>query len=275
MLFPRNLCLVRGGGDLATGVIYRLRRAGLPVGVLELDQPRVARRRAAYAEALYSGAIAVAGLTARRVPLEDLGGLVAPGAAEFVPVVVDPAGEAVARLRPDVLVDARMAKAALDTRLEQAPLVVGLGPGFEAGVDCHAVVETNRGHDLGRVLWQGSAQPDTGRPEAVLGLEKERVLRAPVNGRLQAQKAIGDFVLPGELIAVVDGQPILAPFGGVLRGLVHDGLGVTANEKVGDLDPRGRREACFTISDKSLAVGGGVVEAVLTWLETQNAKAGS
>lgn len=275
MLFPQYLCLVRGGGDLATGVIYRLRRAGLPVGVLELEQPRVVRRGAAYAEAMYSGEIAVAGLTARRVPLDDLGGLVAPGAVEFVPVVVDPAGQAVARLRPAVLVDGRMAKAALDTRLEQAPLVVGLGPGFEAGINCHAVVETNRGHDLGRVLWQGSAQPDTGKPEAVLGFEKERVLRAPVSGRLQARKAIGDLVLPGEQIAAVDGQPILAPFGGVLRGLVHDDLPVTANEKVGDLDPRGRREACFTISDKSLAVGGGVVEAVLTWLETQNAKAGS
>jgi xanthine dehydrogenase accessory factor len=131
-------------------------------------------------------------------------------------------------------------------------------------------VETNRGHDLGRAIWQGSAQPDTRTPEPVLGYDVDRVLRAPTAGRLHAHKEIGDIILQGDTIASVDGQAIVAPFGGVLRGLMYDGLTVAANEKVGDLDPRGRRENCFTLSDKSLAVGGGVLEAVLTWLNRRS-----
>lgn len=266
MLFPQTLCIVRGGGDLASGTIYRLRKAGFPMLVLELEQPRVVRRMAAFAEAIYAGETKVGGLIARRIALPDLSASLA--ASEFIPVVADAAGEALARLTPSVIVDARMAKKPLDTQPGQAPFVVGLGPGFEVGLHCHAVIETNRGPDLGRVIWQGSAQPDTGKPEVVLGREQERVLRAPVSGILTAHARIGDLLQPGELIATVDGQPIVAPFVGVLRGLIYDSLPVLANEKVGDLDPRGRQEACFTISDKSLAVGGGVVEAVLSWMQT-------
>ena len=268
MLFPHSLCIVRGGGDLATGVVYRLRRAGLPVLILELDRPRTVRRGAAFAEAMFVGEATVNGLLARRMTLPDLFDPLA-AASQFIPVLIDPEGEAIRRWRPAVVVDARLAKQPLDTTLTDAPFVVGLGPGFAAGAHCHAIIETNRGHDLGRVLWQGSALPDTGQPEAVLGFENERVLRAPQAGTLRAHKAIGDFVQYSDLIAEVGGQPVLAPFIGILRGLIYDGLVVAAHEKIGDIDPRGNHEACFTISDKALAVGGGVVEAVLTWMQNE------
>lgn len=266
MLFKDQLCIVRGGGDLASGVVYRLRRAGFPVGILELDQPRVVRRLAAYAEALFAGEASVGGLQARRVVLEEFIAALRGGGG-FVPVTADPDGLSLRGLRPAVLVDARMAKRNLDTRMEQAAMVVGLGPGLTAGLDCHAVVETNRGPDMGRVLWQGSAQADTGQPEAVQGYVNERVLRAPATGRFLAWRQIGDAVKKGDPLAEVDGRVISAPFDGVIRGLIHEGLDVSENEKVGDLDPRGRRELCYAISDKALAVGGGVVEAVLTWLD--------
>ncbi|MBM4424224.1 MAG: EF2563 family selenium-dependent molybdenum hydroxylase system protein [Chloroflexi bacterium] len=263
MTFANTLCIVRGGGDLATGVVHRLRCAGLRVIVLELEQPRVVRRMASLAQAMYSGQFAVGDLVAKRMTL--------PEAAEAtesdaIPVIADSVGASVPVLRPSIVVDARMAKAPLDTAIDAAPFVVGLGPGFTAGVHCHAVVETNRGHYLGHVIWQGSAQPNTGQPEAVMGVVGERVLRAPVSGVLQAHRQIGELVGQGEAIASVDGHTVCAPFGGALRGLLYDGLPVAAEEKIGDLDPRRRRDYCFTISDKALAVGGGVLEAVLVWL---------
>ncbi|MBI4771815.1 MAG: EF2563 family selenium-dependent molybdenum hydroxylase system protein [Chloroflexi bacterium] len=263
MLFPKTFCLIRGGGDLATGVAHRLHQSGFPVVVLELPQPRVVRRMASVAQAVFDGEFVIGDLRARRMELPDA----LPAAlAVDIPVLVDPGGETIAALRPSVLVDARLTKAPADSTLDAASLVVGLGPGFVVGQNCHAVVETNRGHDLGRVMWEGAAQPDTGRPESVLGFERERVLRAPAAGSLKAYAQIGDPLQTGDLIAMVDGQAITAPFPGVLRGLIHDGLPVAVREKIGDLDPRDQRRFCFTISDKSLAVGGGVVEAVLTWL---------
>jgi xanthine dehydrogenase accessory factor len=162
-----------------------------------------------------------------------------------------------------VLIDARMEKRNLGTRIDEAPLVIGLGPGFTAGVDCHAVVETNRGHDLGRVLWEGSAEPDTGEPGVMIGQGRSRVLRAPVAGHVHAHRSIGDTIHGGEIIATVEGQPVIAAFTGVLRGIVHASVRVEPGMKIGDLDPRCEVKACFTISDKSLAVGGGVLEAVL------------
>ncbi|MCC6474388.1 MAG: EF2563 family selenium-dependent molybdenum hydroxylase system protein [Burkholderiales bacterium] len=263
MLFPETLCVVRGGGDLATGVVHRLRCAGFPVLVLELDRPRVVRRMAAVAQAVYSGEIRIEGLVARRADALAP----APPRGAWVPVSVDPDGAAITRLRPAIVVDARMAKAPLDTRARAAGLVIGLGPGFAAGEHCHAVIETHRGHDLGRVLRAGTARPDTGLPEAVLGHRGERVLRAPADGVFRARTEIGDRVVEGAPIAEVEGVPIRAPFTGVVRGLLFDGLTVRSGEKVGDVDPRGEPRHCFSISDKALAVGGGVVEAVLTWLQ--------
>lgn len=254
------LILVRGGGDLGTGVAYRLHRAGFTVMVTDLAQPTCVRRAVAFAEAMYTGSITVEGVTAVRVDDPMLG--MAHVIMREIPVVVDDRS-VLERMRPPLVVDARLAKHNLGTRLHDAKLVIGLGPGFTAGLDCHAVVETNRGHHLGRVLWEGTAEADTGQPEPVRGFAGERVLRAPAAGVLMARLTIGDAVKAGDIVATVNGQPISAPFSGVLRGVVHDGLTVTAGMKVGDLDPRGVRENCFTISDKARAIGGGVLEAIL------------
>lgn len=253
-----SFILVRGGGDLATGVIHRLHQAGFRVLVAELPQPLCVRRAVAVAEAVYAGQITVEGVTARLVA-DPLAG-VAPGE---VPVVVDPDGAAIRQLRPAIVVDARLAKRPLDTRLTDAPLVIALGPGFLAGRDCHAVVETQRGHHLGRVYWQGGAAPDTGQPESVRGLGAERVLRAPRAGAFKAVKQIGDLIRAGDVVGDVAGAPVIARCDGVLRGVVHDGLTVSAGLKIGDIDPRGVRAYCFSISDKARAIGGGVLEAVL------------
>ncbi len=259
------LVLVRGGGDLATGVAHRLHRAGFTVMITELPRPLAVRRAVSFAEAVYAERITVEGVTARLAP--DPMVAVAKGGGAYtamdeIPVVVDADDRVLARMRPPIVVDARMAKRNLGTRLTDAKLVIGLGPGFTAGADCHAAVETNRGHNLGRVYWEGSAEPNTGKPEAVSGFVGERVLRAPREGTFAGQKQIGDAVKAGDTLARVDDEPIRAQFDGVVRGLLHDGLRVTAGMKVGDLDPRGVRENCFLISDKARAVGGGVLEAI-------------
>ena len=263
MLFTNLLTMIRGGGDLATGVAYRLFRAGFPVVVLELAHPMVIRRAVSFAQAIYAGEFHVDGVPARRVANATEASALARSGE--VAVLVDPPGDAVGALKPAILVDGRMIKANPgDTGMDQAPLVIALGPGYAAGVDCHAVIETNRGHDLGRVLWQGTAEPDTGVPGQVGTHRADRVLRAPAAGEVQGVVQIGDMVKAGQLIATVGGAPLLAPFEGVLRGLIHDGVSVPPGKKIGDVDPRGVRRHCFTISEKALAVGGGVVEAILS-----------
>lgn len=259
--FKHTLILVRGGGDLASGVIYRLHRAGFPVVVTELETPVFVRRAVCYGEAVYSGAITVDGVTACHAGSIDAAQLWLE--REAVPVLVDPAGASLTALQPAVVVDARMAKANLGTRLTDAPLVVALGPGFTAGVDCHAVIETNRGHNLGRVISTGAAEADTGEPGVMGGHTHSRVLRAPAAGYVQSHWAIGDTITAGQVIASVAGEVVTAAFTGVLRGLIHGQVWVEPGMKIGDLDPRAERSNCFTISDKSLAVGGGVLEAVL------------
>lgn len=259
------LVVVKGGGDLGTGTAYRLRRAGFPVVVLEQPAPTAIRRRVAFAQAVFDGATTVEGLTARLVlNVEQVPGVLANGE---VAVIVGQE-DALRCLCPTVLVDATLCKRDPTTRTTDAPFVVGLGPGFVVGIHAHAVVETQRGHRLGRVLWEGTAAPDTGEPGEIAGRSQARVLRAPVAGRLRGRKEIGDRVAEGEVIAYVDETPIHAPFDGVLRGLLADGLDVPEGMKVGDVDPRGVVEHCFTISDKALAVAGGVLEAVLTYLNT-------
>jgi xanthine dehydrogenase accessory factor len=267
MLFSHLPVLLRGGGDLATGVAYRLHQAGFPVIVLELAQPLVVRRRVALATAALEKEIKIENLTGRLVATYAEAHTLAQ--TGIVPVLVSPQLPAVNGrevLRPAVVVDARMAKRNIDTTKDQASLVVALGPGFWAGVDCHAVVETMRGHRLGRVIWQGSALPNTGSPGVVAGKGAERVLRAPAEGAVQWQVYIGDVVAEGDMLGEVNGQPVTAPFNGVLRGLIASGTAVPKGLKIGDLDARAEVSACFTISDKALAVGGGVVEAVLSWM---------
>jgi xanthine dehydrogenase accessory factor len=261
--------LVRGGGDLASGVVYRLHRAGMQVMVVELPQPTVIRRAVAFASALYDGVVEIEGIVGRRVEsLEQARDVVDKG---MVPVLADPQATMISEWQPDILVDGTLAKQNLGTKISQAPIVIGLGPGFVAGVDVHAVIETKRGHYLGRVLLEGSAAPNTGIPGEVMGYTRERVLRAPQAGVIRAKKQIGDEIRAGDAAALVDGSPVVAQIGGVIRGLLADGLTVTEGMKVGDVDPRGIRDHCFTISDKALAIGGGVLEAVLYLLSQQSA----
>lgn len=257
-----TLVLIRGAGDLASGVAARLHRCGFWVVMTELPQPLMVRRTVSFGEAVYEGTVQVEEIVARRVD-----GVPAARAAlseGVIPVLVDPEANCRHELQPAVLVDAIMAKRNLGTTITDAPLVIALGPGFTAGVDCHAVIETQRGHWLGRVLWHGSAQPDTGVPGTVAGREAERVLRAPAAGVVQGVAAIGERVKAGQLVAMVNDHPVQAPFDGVLRGLIRSGLAVPAGLKIGDVDPRGDPAHCFTISDKSLAIAGGVLEAILT-----------
>ncbi len=266
MNFPDFVILVKGAGDLGTGVAWRLHRAGFPVIITELAQPLVVRRTVAFASAVYDGEIAVEGVSARRAESFDAARrLLNDG---IIPVLVDPETHAREFFAPPVLIDAVMAKRNTGTRLTDAPLVLALGPGFTPGVDCHAVFETQRGHNLGRVLWDSPAEPNSSVPGEIGGESAERVLRAPCAGQVQVIKKIGDSVIAGETIARVGGSEVCASIDGILRGLLHDGLVVHAGMKIGDIDPRARRENCFTISDKSLAVGGGALEAVLSWMNT-------
>jgi xanthine dehydrogenase accessory factor len=251
--------VVKGAGDLATGVAYRLHRVGFHVLMTEVARPTAVRRTVAFSEAVYDGRCKVEGLEAVRVESP----LSAWAAFEqgVVAVLVDPEALVIRELRPALVVDAIIAKKNLGTTMGDAPAVVALGPGFCAGVDVHAVVETMRGHDLGRVLWQGEALPNTGVPGEIGGFGAERVLRAPTAGIFTGLRAIGDRVEPGDRVAEVQGEPVRTTIGGVLRGMVRSGLPVTAGFKVADVDPRARPEHCLTISDKALAVAGGVLEA--------------
>ncbi len=263
-LFPDILILLKGAGDLGTGVAWRLHKAGFPVVVTELAQPLVVRRTVAFASAVYDGEIAVEGVTAWRAEsFDDARRLLNDG---IVPVLIDPEARARGFFAPPVVIDAVMAKRNTGTRLADAPFVLALGPGFTPHVDCHAVIETQRGHDLGRVLWDRAAAPNSSTPGEIGGKGAERVLRAPGDGEVRALRKIGDSVIANEPIARVGSAEVRAPFAGVLRGLVHDGLVVQAGAKIGDVDPRVNRAACFTISDKALAIGGGALEAVLSWM---------
>jgi len=273
MLFPNHPILIRGGGDLATGVAYRLHHAGFPVIVTELANPLVVRRRVALATAVLEGEITVETLRAVRVESpEDAWTLAHTG---VIPVLVAPDPgtflnlSLVTRNSSLILVDARMAKRNIDTTIGQAPLVIALGPGFIAGTDCHAVIETNRGHRLGRVIWRGAAEPNTGTPGIVAGKGRERVLRAPVAGTVSWQVTIGNRVRAEEIMGDVAGHAIAAPFDGVVRGLIAPGTIVPVGLKIGDVDPRDDVSAAFTISDKALAIGGGVLEAVLIHVNQQ------
>ena len=257
-----HLVVVRGGGDLGSGVIWRLRRVGFPVVVLELERPLAVRRTVAYSSAVTERSITIDGIEGRHAESTDAaiatahGGAVAVLEAPEVPFFPVPMS---------VLVDARLAKQRLDTARGQAPFVVALGPGFDAGVDCDAVVETMRGHRLGRVIWSGPAAPNTGVPGEIRGASADRVLRASRDGVLRWQVAFGDTVEPQQTLGWVDDEVVTTRIGGTVRGLLLPGP-VTAGLKIGDIDPRFDPEAIHQISDKALSIGGGVLEAVLVWL---------
>lgn len=261
-----NLIIVRGGGDLASGTIYKLHKCGFPVLVLETEQPSAIRRNVAFSEAVYEGSQQV----------EDVNCILVHSAEEALAVIgagglammVDPMGKSIAPMKPMAVVDAILAKKNLGTHMSMAPITVALGPGFEAGIDVDAVVETQRGHNLGRVLWQGSAAPNTGIPGIIGGYGKERVIYSPAAGIVRNVCCITDTVKKGQTIAVIETGsetvPVHATLDGLLRGLIRDGYPVTEHFKIADIDPRTEQyRNCFTISDKSRCIAGGVIEAIL------------
>ena len=257
MLMNGRLAIVRGGGDLATGIIYRLWRSGFKVLVLETQFPLVVRRTVAVASAVFNGSCIVDGMPAELVtsPMDVFKN-------DGVSVLVDPQGESIHTMRPDLLVDAIMAKVNTGTHINMAPLVIGIGPGFTAKVDVHYVVETKRGHYLGRLISEGSAIPNTGIPGMEMGYTIERILRAPCTGYFKPVAEIGDYVKAGTIIGTIGEREIRARIDGILRGLIHESVYLAEGLKIGDIDPRRVREYCFSISDKALAISGGVLEAI-------------
>jgi xanthine dehydrogenase accessory factor len=255
------LILIRGGGDLASGVALRLHHAGLGVVISELAKPLAVRRTVSFAEAIYEGQVTIESVTGRAVAdpsdsLKILGIL----AKRQIAVLVDPDCAASQHLHPLAIVDGRMLKRPPEPLRHHAALYIGLGPGFSAPADCHVVIETERGHTLGRVIWQGAALEDSARPEG----DPRRVLRSPSDGILQSEARVGQHFESGQQIASVGDDFVSAPFAGILRGLLRPGTAAAKGMKIGDLDPRDDPRLCELVSDKSLAVGGGVLEALLT-----------
>jgi xanthine dehydrogenase accessory factor len=254
--------LIRGAGEMASGVAHRLHQSHFKICMIEIPHPLAVRREVTFSEAIYEGEKEVEGIRAKLISkLEEVELTWEQGA---IPILIDPDAK-IARnfLKPDVLVDAIMAKKNLGTQVNDAPLVIGLGPGFTAEKDVHIVIETNRGNNLGKMILKGSAEPDTGIPGEIGGYTIERLLRTMKKGVFHPQRSIGERVNKGAVVAVVEDYPVIAKISGVVRGLLRDGVEVKKGMKVGDIDPRGKREVCFMISDKARAIGGGVLEAIL------------
>ena len=258
--FAKDLVVVRGGGDLATGVIMRLVNAGLPVVVLETEKPTVIRTTVSFAQAMFGGTATVEGMTAKRC--SDVEEALAVMQNGIVPLLADPQGLSLERLKPICIVDAILAKKNLGTRIDDAPLVIALGPGFTAGKDCHVVIETKRGHSLGRVIREGEAIANTGIPGIIAGFGRERVIHSPSEGIFSSDHHIGEIVSKDEVIAYVGETPVPATLDGMLRGLLNNGLRVTTGFKIADIDPRALEADFTTVSDKAKAIGGSVLEVL-------------
>lgn len=256
-----NLIVVRGAGDIATGTISLLHRCGFKLVVLETERPTAIRRFVALSEAVYAGSAQVEDVRARLVAQDEALSCAARGE---IPVIIDPEMKSLAALKPAAVVDAVLAKRNLGLTKDAASFTVALGPGFVAGEDCHAVIETNRGHDLGRIIYKGCAEQNTGIPGVVAGVGKERVIHAPVGGKLRIVRDIGDLVEKNEVIAIIDETEVFASIPGLIRGMLRDGFSVKKGLKMADIDPRyGERKNCSTISDKARCVAAGVLGALM------------
>lgn len=266
MKFKNELIIIRGGGDLASGVAMRLFHAGFKIIILETMHPLAIRLPVSFCSAVYQGICKI----------EDIEGVLAETYDQAdkvidsgrIAVLIDPIGKSIDYYKPTFLIDAIMAKHNMGTSKDQASLVIGLGPGFQSGIDVDVVIETKRGHYLGRAIYHGSALPDTGIPGEIEGESIKRLLKSPNDGKIQTVREIGDLVQKGNLIATVNGVPLKAEISGVLRGLIFPESEVTKGMKVGDIDPRGVKEYCFTVSDKALAIGGGVLEAICSYIKS-------
>lgn len=256
----KGLAVIKGGGDLATGIAHRLFQSGFQIVITEINKPTVVRRTVAFAQAIFSGEVSVEGVRAKLTAISDIYATLSQG---LIPVVIDPSATCISQLKPDVVVDAIIAKSNTGTAVSDAPVVIGIGPGFTAGVDVGAVVETMRGHDLGRVYYEGAAIANTGIPGEVGGYTLERLIKSPAYGEFISLRNIGDTVCAGDVVGMVNGVEIKVAIPGILRGLIQDGIIVTTGMKIGDVDPRCRPEHCYSISDKARAVAGGALEAIL------------
>lgn len=255
------MILIKGAGEMASGIAHRLYSAGLMrIIMTEVEEPLAVRRTVCFCEAVSDGAAQVEGINGRL--LDDVDGLQGLWQQKTVAVLVDPEAQCVRKVRPHIVIDARMTKKESATRKTEAPLVIGVGPGFTAPDNVHAVIESNRGHNLGKAIYKGSAEPFTGVPGDIGGHSIERVLRSPHEGRVRHVKHIGDCVKKGEVVLYVGQTPIIAWLNGMVRGLIRETF-VKNNEKVGDIDPRCKPEHCYTVSDKARAIGGGVLEAIM------------
>lgn len=254
--------LIRGGGEVASGVAHRLAQAHFRVCMTETSQPLAVSRGTTFSEAVFDGVKTIEGVTAELVSVspEEIYRVWQQG---NIPLVIDPEATVKEKINPDVLVDATMAKKNLGTKLTDAPLVIGLGPGFRAGRDVHIVVETNHSNNLGKVILEGEAEKNTGTPVAIGGLTKERVVWAPEAGIFTTNKQIGDSVDVHQIVGWVGNQPVQAPISGILRGLMKNGVMVSEGSKLIEIDPVNDRTICYTIRDKMRAIGGGVLEAIL------------
>jgi xanthine dehydrogenase accessory factor len=254
--------LIRGAGEMASGTACRLHHSGFfKILMTEIEHPIAVRRMVSLCEALHHDSWSVEGVRAVRVSsVNDAEGLWNDRA---IPLLVDEENRAKHILKPDIAIDAILAKKNLGTTIDDAPLVIGMGPGFSAGTNVHCVVETNRGHDLGRLISEGEASPNTGVPGDIAGRTAQRVLRSPSDGVFESNLEIGALVDEGEVIGHVGGEEVRAGLKGVLRGLIRPGTSVDKNLKIGDVDPRGKRAYCYTISEKARAIGGSVLEAIL------------
>jgi xanthine dehydrogenase accessory factor len=273
------MVVIKGAGDLASGIALRLYHAGFTIAMTDIAAPTAVRRRVCFSQAVYEGAARVEDITA--VLVRDDAEMLRAFTAKQIAVFVDLHASIVGRRKPGILVDAVMAKRNTGTALVDAPVVIGVGPGFTAGIDCHGVVETKRGHTLGRLLTHGSALPNTGVPGEIGGYTAERLLRAGADGIFETRVEIGDSVQEGDIIAAVhprsNGQAenqvdvlIRAEIAGIVRGLLPSGISVNMGMKAGDIDPRCEREHCFTVSDKALAIAGGVLEGILFFYGRRN-----
>lgn len=256
----RPLVFIRGAGDIATGIAAKLHNMGYPIVMTEIEQPTTIRRSVAFSQAVFDGEVCIENIQA--CFSSDVNEISRLLQHNKIVVIVDPKGEKLKKFRPYFLIDAILAKRNINTCIDMAPIVIGLGPGFTAGKDCHAVIETSRGHFLGSIIYQGSALPNTGIPGNIAGFTSERVLRASANGIMHHKVKLGDIVEQGDIVAWIGDTPVIATISGMMRGLLHNGLSVKTGLKIGDIDPRGNQASFTTISDKARAIAGGVVEAM-------------
>ena len=253
---------IKGAGDIATGVAWRLYQSNIKkIFMMEIEKPLAVRRQVSFCEAVHDGNSIVEGVEA--VKADDAKGIFHAWENDVIPVIVDPKWQMINELSPHLVIDAIIAKKNLGTSRNEAPLTIGLGPGFEAGKDVHTVIETKRGHNLGRVILQGMPEPNTGVPGVINGYSSERVLRAPCEGTFRSDLSIGTIVKKDKIIGRVNGDVVTAQINGIIRGLIRSDTHVTQNLKIGDIDPRGDLSYCSRISEKARAVAGGVLEAIL------------